>query len=144
MSLPLDERQISAHDAARLAVLIDARVLTHPAERDDLDDLADVLANARHVAADEVPADVATLGREVRVVLRRGDRATVSTVTLVEPHEATPASGRISVVSPLGRSLIGLRPGMRARVALPDVGQAEVVVEGVEATPRQDAEAGRS
>jgi regulator of nucleoside diphosphate kinase len=132
----LHERHISQPDAARLAVVIDARALTHPFERDDLDELADTLAGAKVLPAHQVPGDSAALGARVEVRTRVDDAVTTSRIVLVEPKDAEPANGRISVVSPLGRALLGLRPRMRAPLALPGGREAEVEVLSVE---REDA-----
>ncbi|MCL4764592.1 MAG: GreA/GreB family elongation factor, partial [Burkholderiales bacterium] len=51
---------------------------------------------------------------------------------LVAPEDAEPAKGRISVVSPLGRTLMGLRRGTRAPLSLPGGRAAEVEVLSVE------------
>ncbi|HEX4886030.1 MAG TPA: GreA/GreB family elongation factor [Casimicrobiaceae bacterium] len=128
----LHERHISQPDAARLAIVIDTRALTHPSERDDLDELADTLSTARVLPADEVPADSAALGARVAIRLTHDATVTPNSLVLVEPKDAAPAQGRISVVSPLGRTLLGLRPGMRSPVALPGGRDAEVEVVSVE------------
>src|SRR4051812_8511565 len=46
-----------------------------------------------------------------RVEFRCGDDGETRTVTLVYPHEADTAAGRISVLTPIGAALIGLSMG---------------------------------
>ena len=41
------------------------------------------------------------------------------TVTLVHPAEADPSAGSISVLSPVGRALLGLKRGSAASIGLP-------------------------
>lgn len=41
-------------------------------------------------------------------------------VVLVRPDESNAATGRISVLSPVGRALLGQAPGARVGVDLPD------------------------
>lgn len=129
----LQERQISQPDAARLAAVIDARALTHPFERGDLDELAEVLAGAQVLPAHEVGEDRASLGARVAIrMLHDGAPPSRASLQLVAPEDAEPAKGRISVVSPLGRTLMGLRRGTRAPLSLPGGRAAEVEVLSVE------------
>jgi regulator of nucleoside diphosphate kinase len=65
-------------------------------------DRADILPDHR------VPPDVVRMGS--RVVFRTGENDTRA-VTLVYPAEADIAEGRISVLTPVGTALIGLRAG---------------------------------
>lgn len=130
MSTP-HERHLSRAEAARLATLIDERWRSHPFERDDLDALDSLLANAHLVDAGALPDDAVALGR--RVVVRTHDGSgTERCLVLCPPHEADPARGRLSVVSPLGRALLGLRAGARVPLALP--GGRAVDVEVVDVT----------
>ena len=61
------------------------------------------------VDAEDVPAGVVTMHSRVRVQ----DVATGEswTYTLVFPHDADIASGRLSVLAPLGTALLGYREG---------------------------------
>ncbi|MES2786356.1 MAG: GreA/GreB family elongation factor [Pseudomonadota bacterium] len=61
------------------------------------------------VASESVPGDVVTMYTQM---LLQGDEGTAPyRVTLCYPGDAEPAQGFISVLSPLGSSLIGLRAG---------------------------------
>lgn len=79
---------------------------------DNTPELSDQLLNEldrAHVVADaEVPQNVARMGS--RVVYRTGDEQEQA-VILVYPAEADIAHGRISVMTPIGTALIGLRQG---------------------------------
>lgn len=73
------------------------------------DFLATELERARVLPADQVPADVVTMGS--RVAFRMGDTARERTVTLVYPAEADIQQGRLSIMTPVGAALLGLSPG---------------------------------
>jgi transcription elongation factor GreA len=89
-----------------------------------LDTLRRVLAQARVVS----PDGTAVVGSRVVV---RDDDGSLDTYTLVAPSEADPRSGNISPESPLGKALLGRRPGETAAVAAPG-GTRWVTVERVE------------
>jgi regulator of nucleoside diphosphate kinase len=72
------------------------------------DDLLDELERARVVPEAKLPPDVVRMGSSVSY--RAGD-GEVRGVTLVYPAEADIAAGRISVLTPVGTALIGLRTG---------------------------------
>ena len=61
------------------------------------------------VAPRDIPPGVITMNSLVTVSdLTGGSRREI---TLVYPHEAEPAAGRISVLAPLGTALLGYRQG---------------------------------
>lgn len=62
------------------------------------------------------PQGAARLGATVRLRLADGEEATYQ---LVSPAEAAPRRGRLSVESPIGRALIGHRPGERVLAETP-------------------------
>lgn len=60
-------------------------------------------------SADDMPADVVTMGSEVTFLDEKsGARRTVS---IVYPGDADISGGRISILTPVGAGLIGLAPG---------------------------------
>lgn len=59
--------------------------------------------------ADAIPSDTVTLGAEVDFLDQGADR--LRSVRLVLPADADIESGRISVMTPIGAGLIGLRQG---------------------------------
>lgn len=94
------ERTLTELDFARLKKLGAGRL---PAELDD------GFAHADRMPAHEVPADLVTMYSRVEVVdLHTHAR---HTLTLCYPRDAAPAMGFISVLSPVGASLLGLRRG---------------------------------
>ena len=75
---------------------------------DQSDDLLNELDRARVVEDGEVPADIVRMGSTVAY---RTDAGQTPTVTLVYPVDADIATGRISIMTPVGTALIGLRQG---------------------------------
>jgi regulator of nucleoside diphosphate kinase len=108
---------VSARDAEALAAMLGEHRRAHPFEPDPADELADLVMQARLVPTEELPADRVALSSSVTYVeepsgLRR-------TVTLALPADANPAAGTISVLSPIGRALIGRKRGETVDAVLP-------------------------
>jgi regulator of nucleoside diphosphate kinase len=95
---------IGRDEHRQLTVLALAGIGHHP---DVADDLLHELDRARIVPDPAVPRDIVRMGS--RVHYRSGDDERV--VTLVYPAEADIARQRISVLTPVGAALIGLRTG---------------------------------
>jgi regulator of nucleoside diphosphate kinase len=90
-------------------------------------ELADLLATAEVLGSREVPADTITMYSQVELedlYTRRRQKLTVC-----YPDDAEPSAGFISVLSPVGRGLLGLRVGAVARWQTPsgEEGAAEVI-----------------
>src|SRR5690606_26184207 len=114
------ERVLTELDFARLARLDDGRLP---------DDLAAGLAAADLTASREVPADVVTMYSQV--VIRHGGTGTRQKLTLCYPEDAEPAEGFISVLSPVGTSLLGLRVGATARWQTPHGDERCATIESI-------------
>ena len=120
-----DERTLTELDHVRIARLIRgvgevaASPLDHPI--DDLLDTADLVASRK------VTPDIVTMYSQVELA----DLVTGKPyrLTLCYPTDAEPASGFVSVLSPVGGSLIGRRVGSIARWRSPsgDHGAAKVL-----------------
>ena len=95
---------LSRSDHRQLSVLALAG-LGHTA--DVADDLLHELDRASVVADAAVPGDIVRMGSLVRFRTGRDERS----VTLVYPADADIASARVSVLTPIGTALIGLRAG---------------------------------
>jgi regulator of nucleoside diphosphate kinase len=96
---------LTAQDFEQLSKLAQAAV-------DRLPDLASVLLDElerAHVVADGRPEQTVCMGSDVE--FRDGTTGKVQTVTLVYPGEADIALGKISVLTPIGIALIGVRAG---------------------------------
>ncbi len=99
---------VAEGDARRLAFLLEGRSATsHDAAH--LAELRAELERAVIVAPGDIPAGVVTMNSEVGIHDLQSDEH--REVTLVYPHEAQPAQGRISVLAPLGTALLGYREG---------------------------------
>lgn len=79
-----------------------------PAAADDGDDLFSELERARVVTQAKLARDVVRMGSSVTF---RADTGTERAVTLVYPADADISAGKISVLTPIGTALIGLRVG---------------------------------
>jgi regulator of nucleoside diphosphate kinase len=76
--------------------------------------LDELLSTSDLVAGPEVPVGLVTLGS--RVLLQDTERAAAPyQLTLCDPLQARPEAGCISVLSPVGTALLGLRAGQVAR-----------------------------
>jgi len=80
--------------------------------------LDSALDNADLVASEQMPPGTVTMSSQV--VIADANTGTQTKLTLCYPHDAEPAGGRISVMSPIGTSLIGLQVGDVARWCGPD------------------------
>jgi regulator of nucleoside diphosphate kinase len=80
--------------------------LTHTPDQSD--NLLYELERARVVDDTKVPSDIVRMGSTVSY---RTDTGQAPKVTLVYPVDADIAEGRISVLTPVGTALIGLRVG---------------------------------
>ena len=67
------------------------------------------VARATVVPSGEMPADIVNIGSEV--AFRDETTGRERTVTVVMPPDADIARGRVSVLTPIGAALIGLRTG---------------------------------
>ena len=97
---------LSEEDAARLEQLANSPGLRRvPAAAQ----LQEEIARARILPAGRLPPDVVSMNTHIACV----DEVTgiARRITLVFPHEADIAQARVSVLSPVGMALLGLRVG---------------------------------
>lgn len=120
MQIPIlqAERMLTELDFARLTSLVGRQL---PSALEALLDGADVTASRA------VPANVVTMYSRVEILDVHTHRRQV--LTLCYPADAAPAAGFISVLSPVGSALIGLKLGQVARWQTPtgEDGEAEIV-----------------
>jgi regulator of nucleoside diphosphate kinase len=112
------------HGAERLLTELDHARLSRLAGPQ----LPDALHTAELVPSREIAPDVVTMYSQVEIAY--ADSGLRQRVTLCYPRDAEPAQGFVSVLSPIGSALLGLRVGDRAHWRLPDGAQraAEVRV----------------
>jgi regulator of nucleoside diphosphate kinase len=96
---------LSAEDHERLSKLARAAMNSVPERAEDL---AAELERAQVLASDRLAA-VVCMGSNV--VFRDDTTGRVRQVTLVYPEHADISKGRVSVLTPIGTALIGLRAG---------------------------------
>ena len=102
-------------DAARIREMA-ARL--GAARSEELESLVDMVANeAQIVAGPRVPADVVTVNS--KLTFRDELTGSLHTVTVVYPQDFSIAERRISVLSPVGRALLGRRVGRSVPIELP-------------------------
>lgn len=121
--LTTEDRTLTELDHRRLGLLI------HP----DTHPMAAVLQEAELTPSREVPADVVTMHSRIR--LADLDSGQAITLTLCYPADAEPARGFVSVLSPVGMSVLGLRVGDVARWRLPGGWEGAARVEAIEFQP---------
>jgi regulator of nucleoside diphosphate kinase len=107
---------VSAADAEVLASLVGHRGLDLR-ESEAADALADALIDARMVPDEQLPEDRVAMNCQVSYV--EEPAGTRRTIALVHPSDADPAAGRVSVLSPVGRALLGRRRGASTSILLP-------------------------
>jgi len=110
------ERTLTELDHVRLLNLVrrDARDDGFPARPHVVEN---VLEASAIVPSRRVPPDVVTMYSQV--LLRNLQTSHRSTLTLCYPADAEPAMGFVSVLSPVGSGLLGLRVGGVARWSTP-------------------------
>ncbi|HEX6265332.1 MAG TPA: GreA/GreB family elongation factor [Burkholderiales bacterium] len=111
-----NELLVSARDAEILALVVGQR-RRRSADADAANALADVLMEARLVPHERLPADRVAI--DSRVTYEEQPAGTFRTVVVVHPAEANAAAGRVSVLSPIGRALLGRQPGVTIDAGAP-------------------------
>lgn len=107
---------VCARDAEALASLVGSREMGNRLE-DATDALSEVLMEAHFVPDNDLPANRVAMNSRVTYREAQGARRTVS---VVHPKDADPARLRISVLSPVGRALLGRRAGSTISATVPD------------------------
>ena len=119
MGRSLDEkRTLTELDYARLIKL---------QERDPRSRLANVLDVADTVSSRELPGDIVTMYSQIEIEDLHTARR--QTLTLCYPADAEASAGLVSVLSPVGSSLLGMSAGSIARWQTPsgEPGAARIV-----------------
>ena len=128
-----NEIVISSKDAVLLSALVH-RASHLPGTDDAVGQLCAALETARIIDSARMPHAAVGLGTTVEYVELPEGRP--RTVTLAHPIGADAGRGRISVLSPVGRALLGRRPGSAIEIALPSGRMQRIKVVSV----RQDAQ----
>jgi regulator of nucleoside diphosphate kinase len=96
-------------DRAHYRRLHDLASVAFDRDRDVATLLLDELERAELRSTDELPATVVNIGSEV--TFRYNDTGQSRTVRLVFPHDADINQGSVSVLTPIGATLLGLAEG---------------------------------
>lgn len=113
--MSISEIIVTQLDLQRLGAVLEA---SGPVHEDAADRLHDELVRARVVAPDTVPPDVVTMNS--RVCFEDESVGVKREITLVYPPAADAAARRVSILSPLGCALLGLRVGQAIEWPLPN------------------------
>jgi regulator of nucleoside diphosphate kinase len=124
-----NEILLSTEDAEAISNLVGAGGLPNLAGPAG-EALADSVEAARVVPAEALPPTVVAIGSRVRYKEPDG---TAREIVLVMPEAADVSTGRVSVLSPVGRALIGRSVGTECRVMLPGGGTLAIRIDDVEA-----------
>ncbi len=125
-TLHATRRTLTELDHVRIARLL-GRAPTGLHDSATLHPLGDLLDDAELVPSRQVSPDIVTMYTQLEAV--ESGSGTRRRLTLCYPQDAEPAAGFVSVLSPMGVALLGLRVGECARWRTPDARDvsAEVV-----------------
>lgn len=116
-------------DAIRLRSMARQLIGARGDARNHGEELFELIDTAEVVPANAITPDVVTMNSTV--VYDDAGEGPVETLTLVYPERADVALGRVSVLSPLGLALIGIRAGERVSFETPGSGLRSVRVRKV-------------
>jgi regulator of nucleoside diphosphate kinase len=108
---------ITQFDHDRLSALLERLRRQQELWADSAAALEEELERATIVAPTQVPADVVTMNSEVHVADLDSDE--ILRVSVVFPGAASPRTGKVSVLAPLGLALLGARVGEEITWAMP-------------------------
>lgn len=91
--------------------------------------LQNELDRAKVVPDDQLPENVVAMNSTVTYLDLETNKE--NKITLVFPHEANVAEGKVSILAPIGAALIGLRVGDSIKWPLPSGSEREIRVTGV-------------
>ena len=117
------EIHLTELDAVRLERALMQILKTSASEPQGTAELESLLDTAAIVPSDTIDADVVTMNSAVVLESRPSGERT--TLTLVYPKDVDPDQSRVSVLSPVGRALIGAHVGDLIRVLVPGHGERE-------------------
>jgi regulator of nucleoside diphosphate kinase len=130
---------ISTRDAEALAYMLRGQARPSPLASTPADDLADVLLGATLLPLEKVGGDRVVMNAPVTYEEQPGGAR--RRVVLVLPEAVDASAGRISVLSPIGRALIGRRRGARVALSLPNGRRLDVRILETSSSPEALREA---
>jgi regulator of nucleoside diphosphate kinase len=100
--------------------------------------IEDVIDGAELVSSYEVPPHVVTMYSQVLIAdMQTGEQRKI---ILCYPHDAEPATGSVSVLSPVGAALLGLSVGQVAHWAGPQGARASAQIRAVLFQPEESGD----
>ena len=126
---------VSSLDMERLEHLLDSLPSAQAGTRAAL---LEELARAELVEPGEMPADVVTMNSRVRFVLDGGPDE--FDMALAYPKDVDGAPDKLSVLTPVGNALLGLKVGDSIAWTRPDGGRFEVTVREIVYQPERAGE----
>jgi regulator of nucleoside diphosphate kinase len=132
------EIRLTELDAVRLERALMDLLKRTDGEPQGAAELESVLDAAAIVPSASIAPDVVTMNSTVVLESRPSGERTM--LTLVYPKDVDPSQSRVSVMSPVGRALLGARVGDVLRVLVPGHGEREL---GVVELPYQPEANGR-
>lgn len=126
---------VSWLDMDRLDRMLDALPSAQAGARDAL---LDELGRAGLAEPWEMPPDVVTMNSRVRFVFDGSEQET--TMTLSYPKDMNGEADRLSILTPVGTALLGLKVGDSISWARPDGALFELSVRGIEYQPERDGQ----
>ncbi|MCM2310500.1 MAG: GreA/GreB family elongation factor [Steroidobacteraceae bacterium] len=120
------EIRLTELDAVRLERALMQLLKSSATEPQGAAELESLLDDAAVVAPDSIDPEVVTMNSSVVLESRPSGERT--TLTLVYPKDVNPDQSRVSVLSPVGRALIGAHVGDLIRVVVPGHGERELVL----------------
>ena len=129
---------ITELDAARIREL-GSRLPHADRSAAELNELVDmVTARAEIVPGARIAPDIVTVNS--KVTFRDELSGSVHTVSVVYPQDASIAERRISVLSPVGRALLGRRVGAVVSIDMPDLSERRIRVVELHYQPEASGE----
>ncbi|MCC2970506.1 nucleoside diphosphate kinase regulator [Massilia sp. IC2-476] len=126
---------VSWLDMDRLDRMLDALPAAQAGARDAL---LDELGRAGLAEPWEMPADVVTMNSRVRFAFDGADDEV--TMTLTYPKDMNGNPEQLSILTPVGTALLGLKVGDSIRWQRPDGAMFDVSVRGIEYQPERDGQ----
>ena len=120
------EVRLTELDVIRLESALMEILRTSPDEPQGAAELETLIDSAAVVPSSQIEPGVITMNSTV--VLDAEPSGQQTTLTLVYPRDADPAHSRVSVLSPMGRALLGAHVGDVVRVVVPAYGERRFVV----------------
>ena len=123
---------VSSLDMERLEHLLDSLPAAQAGTRDTL---LDELARAELVEPEDMPQDVVTMNSRVRFVLDNAPQE--FDLSLAYPKDVDGAGDKLSVLTPVGSALLGLKVGDSIAWTRPDGGRFDVTVREIVYQPER-------